>query len=123
MTPPRMRPWGLAVLLLMGCGAASGPSDAQDAPLVRGPIESITHHATATGMVVRAAPGSREMCGISATVDHATRIQRRTAAGALAPAALAELEVGDTVEVYVSGPVAESCPVQGRADAVVASPR
>ena len=34
-------------------------------------------------------------------------------------AALAVVEVGDTVEVYVTGPVAESCPLQGRASAIL----
>ena len=44
-----------------------------------------------------------------------TRIARRFAA-ADARAALGE---GDTVEVYVDGPVALSCPPQGRASAIV----
>lgn len=106
---------------LIGAAACSSVSPADPLmgeALVRGPVESIDHRATASGVLVRAAPGSREMCGIAATVDNGTQYFRR-AAGELRPAALADLTVGDTVEVYVDGPVAESCPVQGRASAIV----
>lgn len=105
---------------LLACSSVT-PSDAPAGePLVRGPVESIDHRATASGLLVRAAPGSREMCGISATADAATRFFRRTR-GRLEPAVLGDVQVGDTVAVYVDGPVAESCPVQGRASAIIIS--
>lgn len=104
---------------LVACAGPSGLREPADPPYVRGPIESISHRATASGLLVRAGPGSREPCGIQATVDADTRFLGRSRAGALRPSALAELEVGDTVEVYVEGPVAESCPVQGYAATVV----
>jgi len=88
-------------------------------PYVRGPVESITHHATASGILVRAGPASREACGIAATADARTRYLERAPGGALQPLDRSALAVGDTVEVYVDGPVAESCPVQGRAGTIV----
>ena len=92
-------------------------------PLVRGEVESVEHRATASGILVRALPGSREMCGIAATADSVTRYYRRASSGGLSAAAAGDLTVGDTVEVFVEGPVAESCPVQGRAAAIVIETR
>lgn len=102
-----------------GCGGATGVLAPTGEPLVRGTVESITHHATASNILVAAGPGSREACGISATVDDETRYLVRSAGGGLSRSTIAELDVGDTVEVYVNGPVAESCPVQGYASAIV----
>ncbi|HLT46817.1 MAG TPA: hypothetical protein VK002_06275 [Rubricoccaceae bacterium] len=106
-------------LLISACARPDALSAPDEEPLVRGPIASITTHATGTGILVEAGPGSREPCGILATADAETRYLRRTGAGTLLQAELADLAVGDTVEVYVEGPVAESCPVQGYASAVV----
>lgn len=106
-------------LLLMSCASRSVLWEPEGEPYVRGPIESLTHRATASGLLVRAGPGSREPCGILATVDAGTRYLERTRSGGLRRAALADLSEGDTVEVYVSGPVMESCPVQGYAATVI----
>jgi endonuclease YncB( thermonuclease family) len=106
-------------LLIAGCRGATPAGQLSGEPLVVGPVESVAHRATASGILVRAAPGSREMCGISATADVETRYLRRAPDGETEPAALADLAVGDTVEVYVEGPVAESCPVQGRVSTIV----
>jgi hypothetical protein len=108
----------LCAALLLGC-AGRAPADPVGDPYVRGPVESISHHATSSGMLVRAGPGSREACGISATTDQRTGFFRRAADGALRRIAIGELQIGDTVEVFVTGPVMESCPVQGYASTVV----
>jgi hypothetical protein len=105
--------------LAWGCGAMAGPAEPDGEPIVRGPVESITHHATGSGILVRAGPGSRDSCGIATTADGDTRFLRRGADGRVAGASLAEVAVGDTVEVYVTGPVAESCPLQGRASTIL----
>lgn len=110
--------WLLA-LLLPACSGSQGTLLPQGEPLVRGPVESIEHRATASGILVRAAAGSREMCGIAATADAQTRYFREAPDGRLMPVSVEELAVGDTVEVFVDGPIAESCPVQGRASAIV----
>jgi hypothetical protein len=108
-----------AALVLAACARApvSGAPDGE--PYVRGPVASFTHSATASNLSVRAGPGSREQCGISATVDARTRYLERGRSGALRSIERAAVAVGDTVEVYVDGPVAESCPVQAYAGAVV----
>lgn len=108
----------IAAVLFGTASCATAPRPTGD-PIVRGAIESITHRATASGYLVLAGPGSREMCGISATVDDRTTFLRRASTGELQPAARQEFAVGDTVEVFVDGPIAESCPVQGRASALV----
>jgi hypothetical protein len=108
----------LCALTLAAC--ANGPEPAPQGTLhVRGPVEAIAHRATASGIAVAGGPDSPEPCGILATADVSTRYWQRTAEGTLVPLPLASLTVGDTVEVYVTGPVAESCPTQGRAAAVV----
>jgi hypothetical protein len=109
----------LAAALTSACGAMAGPAEPDGDPIVRGPVESLTHHATGSGILVRAGPGSRDACGIAATADRDTRYLRRGGDGRVVGAALAEVEVGDTVEVYVTGPVAESCPLQGRAATIL----
>ena len=107
-------------LWILACSAPAAPQgDSLGEPLVRGEVGSVDHRATASGILVSALPGSREMCGIAATADSATRVYRRGASGELSSAAVKDVAIGDTVEVYVDGPVAESCPVQGRADAIV----
>ena len=109
----------LAALLAAGCAGTSHVDLPPGEPYVRGPIGSVTHRATASNLLVRGGPGSREPCGISATVDARTTYLVRDASGAVRPGTLAELAPGDTVEVHVEGPVAESCPVQGYASAIV----
>ena len=99
------------------CGS-NGAHGIQGDPYVIGRIESVIHRATASGLLVRPAAGTRDPCGISATVDAKTRYYRR-ADRLLRPAALADLQLNDTVEVYVTGPIAESCPAQGYASGVV----
>ena len=110
----------LACALLAACAGSSTLVPPEE-PYVVGPVESISHHATASSLLVRAGPGSREPCGISATVDASTRYYQRSA-GSLQPITLARIAVGDTVEVHVEGPVAESCPVQGYAATIVRVP-
>lgn len=114
------KPWAaLAFVVLAACAGASGPDPLSGEPYVRGPVESFTHHATASLLLVRAGPGSRESCGIAATVDARTRYLQRALSGGLRAASRAEVGVGDTVEVYVRGAIAESCPSQAYAAVVV----
>jgi hypothetical protein len=109
----------LAAVLLAACSGASMPRAPAAEPYIRGPLESLTHHATASGLLVRSAPGTGDSCGIMATVDASTRYLARTRSGALRNSSLAELSEGDTVELYVRGPVMLSCPAQGKVSTVV----
>ena len=70
-------------------------------------------------MLVQPAPGSQESCGLRALVTARTPVRRRSDDGATSRAALGDVRVGDTVEVYVAGPVALSCPAQAEASALV----
>lgn len=120
MTNPYARPVLALAAILLGACARTSPVDAPlGEPFASGPVESLDHRATGSRLLVRAGPGSRERCGIAATVDARTRYVQRTAEGALQPIPPSELAIGDTVEVYVRGPVAESCPPQAYAPVVV----
>src|SRR5215213_328519 len=114
-----MRPFGMLVLVVLAACSRSAAVEAPPGdPYVRGWIESVTHHATGSGYLVRSGPGSAESCGISATADDSTRYLSRVG-GTLRAAERGDVQEGDTVEVYVDGPVALSCPPQGRASAIV----
>lgn len=109
----------LALAITAACARTSMLGAPPGEPYARGPVEVFTHRATASNLLVRGGPGSRESCGISATVDARTRYFQRDGSGELRAIARSAVAVGDTVEVYVEGPIAESCPPQGYASAVV----
>jgi hypothetical protein len=114
------RPW-IAISVwyaLAACGSPPLPEDDDGEPYLIGSLTSINHHATGTGFLVRAGRPSDDPCGILATGDAQTRYRSRSGAS-LQEIPLSELILGDTVEVYVVGPVAESCPLQGRASMIV----
>lgn len=106
------------MMLLPGCAASGGVPAPEGEPLVVGLVESVVHTANASSVHVAAGAGSREQCGIVATADGGTRYLRREG-GELREASREEVAEGVVVEVYVDGPVMESCPVQGRAAAFV----
>jgi hypothetical protein len=108
----------VTLLFLVATCGCSDPPPAEE-PYVRGAVLDLQHRATASGMLVEGGPGSREPCGIQATLDATTEYRTRARDGSLSEGSLADIVVGDTVEVYVEGPVAESCPVQGKAARIV----
>jgi hypothetical protein len=107
----------LVSLLAVACTRRSAGYLVPPQLYARGPIESITHHATASHLMVRGA--SPDQCGISATVDAQTTYFARPAGEAAREIQRSELAVGDTVEVYVLGPLTRSCPPQGRAATII----
>jgi hypothetical protein len=113
----------LGALAVAGCAGKAPQPPPAGAPYVVGRIESITHHATGSGILVRGDREGPDACGLLASVNGDTLFWRRTATGSVERTSLAELQVGSRVEVYVRGPLAESCPVQGRAATVVLAPR
>jgi hypothetical protein len=117
VTANRIIGCGLVSLLLAAC--ATPVNVPRGEPFVIGPLESITGGSSGPTLLVRAGPGSHEACGISARTDPRTTFLRRAPHGDMRTATPAEPLVGDTVEIYVSGPVAESCPTQGYAATVV----
>ncbi|HEX8360679.1 MAG TPA: hypothetical protein VF613_11240 [Longimicrobium sp.] len=109
----------VALAVLAGCARTSLPDAPSGEPYVRGPVESFTHHATASRLLVRPGPGSPDACGIAATVDARTRYLQRGPSGEPRAIPRSSVGVGDTVEVYVTGAIAESCPAQAYAAVVV----
>lgn len=109
----------LALVLAAACTRSSVLGAPSGEPYARGPVAAFTHRATASSLLVRGGPGSRESCGISATVDARTRYFQKDGSGELRTIERSAVAVGDTVEVYVEGPIAESCPPQGYASTVV----
>jgi predicted small lipoprotein YifL len=121
--------WRIAVLvavsamlaLAAGCGQ-SGPPDSP--PSIRGVVTSID--ATTDGGSMRVVwtqdPAVGEMAEYDAAqvgVREDTKLWRMTEAGEAESIELAQILVGDVVEAWFSGAVAESYPVQAGADDVV----
>lgn len=120
MTKRRHAPiLALVGALLAACSGAAMLETPRGEPYAVGTLDSITHRQATSLLLVRALPGSPEPCGIAATVNRETTYLRRDPAGAQRRIALADLTLGDTVEVYVYGAVAESCPPQGYANVVI----
>ena len=118
LTPGTARHLVLGAALVLAACATAQPARPDGAPAFRGVVAEVTHHATGSG--VRADPlTGGAACGLVATVDAATRVLRRASDGSLDAVGAEAVSVGDTVEVYASGPVAESCPMQARAAALV----
>ena len=114
----------LLVGLLMSACTASTPLPPAGSPLVRGTIVSIRHSATGSGFLVEPGDGT---CGLQAVADDQTHVARRTASGetrtvGVGAEGVGTLTEGDRVEVYVDGPVRESCPLQAHATAIVVMP-
>jgi hypothetical protein len=109
----------LAWVAIASCSAPGSIAEPPGEPFLRGTVESMMHRATASSLLVRPDSGPQGACGIRATVDVETLYFRRSEGRDLEPSDLAAVEVGDNVEVYVSGPIAESCPMQGYGSAII----
>lgn len=113
-----------AALLLGALAACARPSTVPaptGEPYLTGRVESFSHHATASRLLVQ--PLTRGACGIAANVDARTRYLNRAPSGELRAGSRAEIRDGDTVAVFVEGAVMRSCPAQGYASAVVLGAR
>ncbi|WP_412062198.1 hypothetical protein [Rubrivirga sp. IMCC45206] len=122
MPRPALR--ALLVLTLLGvalaaCAGVDADPYPEVAPTVRGVVASVRHSATASGLLVEPVG---DACGLQAVADDYTRVSRRLRSGRLAPARIGEVREGDTVEVFVDGPVAAMCPREGHAAAIVIVP-
>lgn len=117
----------LAVLVVTGLLAACG-GDGEDevradrpagapAPPDR-PPDSAGPVSLLTARSVRVEEATGVVGPVEARVDEETAVLRRRG-GVHESAALDDIRVGDRVEVWVDGPVAESFPAQAHAEAVV----
>ena len=102
-----------SLVLAAGCGSDDGSA--------LGPPSGDPHYSGAVVQVdgatvlVRAAG---DACGIWARTDDSVRVLTASGDGYVT-GSLDDLEPGMTVDVWIPGPIAESCPMQGTAEAVV----
>ena len=109
----------LLAVVLAACSGTFAEPYPEVPPTVRGVVASVRHSATASGLLVEPVG---DACGLQAVADAYTRFSRRLRSGRLAPATVGEVEEGDTVEVYVDGPLQAMCPREGHAAAIVIVP-
>jgi Protein of unknown function (DUF3221) len=112
--------------LLAACGGDDGEDVRADRPAAEPgppdrPPDSTGPVSGTTAGSVRIDDGTGVLTAVSARVDDDTRLLRRRGE-AYEEVALDAIRIGDQVEVWVDGPVAESHPVQAHAEAVVLAP-
>lgn len=105
----------VAVLAVSCTGSPTHPLD-QD-PAVVGPVASISMKGPFPIVHVLSARRESE-CGIRATVRYETEILHWEG-GKRSRIAVQDLKEGETVAVFVEGPVQSSCPMQGAARSIV----
>ena len=112
---------GLALVLLSACTSDDDAAPAADGPDIRGVITSITAGSgDVTGSVRIEGAIDQDTAYDKAVVrvEGDTRIFRQ-AGNALMEVTFSDLTVGQTVEAWFTGPVAESYPVQVKASQIV----
>ena len=112
---------GLALVLLSACTSDDDAAPAADGPDIRGVITSITGGSgDVTGSVRIEGAIDQDTAYDKAVVrvEGDTRIFRQ-AGNALMEVTFSDLTVGQTVEAWFTGPVAESYPVQVKASQIV----
>jgi Protein of unknown function (DUF3221) len=106
----------VAVALLAACGG-DGDDEARTEPPDR-PVDSAGPVSQVTPASLRIDAATGVVGPLAARVDEDTEVRRRRG-DRYEAADLAEVRVGDPVEVWVDGPVAESSPAQAHAAFVV----
>jgi len=106
-----------AVVAMLGACGADGGDGGGAAPPDRaadsvGPVSAVSERS------VRIEEATGVVGAVEARLDGDTEVLRRRG-DEYEAAAVADIEVGDRVEVWVDGPVAESFPVQAHAAVVV----
>lgn len=100
------------VLVTSACVESSSDGPPQTAPYIEGALTSVT-----PGLIlVEEIPDGNKA---SLRVPDGTPMWRVTSDGRAQPAAFGDLQEGQTVAAWVSGPVAESFPVQATADVLL----
>ena len=112
-----MRFLALSMLVLAACGVPSR------APDITGQVTRVSVSADRVVILVEERPGEQTGNKISVTVDGSARVYRQTDTGTT-DAALPDLRGATSVSVWITGPVLESSPAQGKGEAVlIRSPR
>lgn len=110
----------VATALLVGCGSLTFPDGN---PAIQGDIVGVgpgIPFGAENRIWVKETPEAP--CGIVFAVTGGTEIGEAQPDGSIAERSFADLTEGRTVRVW-AGPIAESCPGQGRADAIELIPR
>ncbi|PKQ38276.1 MAG: hypothetical protein CVT59_03365 [Actinobacteria bacterium HGW-Actinobacteria-1] len=109
-----------AALLLTACFLMPSPPDTE--PSIRGTITSITLDASGLGTLLVEAPAGEGLAYDKASVAIVDKTQvLLKGADGWGRFSASDLKKGDTVEVWFTGAVAESYPVQATADTLVVS--
>ena len=110
---------GLAIALLSACAGDGDAAPTPDDPDIRGAITSISDGSgDVIGSVLIEEGQGTTYDKAAVRVESDTRILRG-AGNATAEVTFADLQVGQTVEAWFTGPVAESYPVQAKASQIV----
>jgi hypothetical protein len=102
----------LALLALAGCGGSDAAAPPDRPPEYEGVLEETDGEGR---LLVRA---EKDACGIWTSAEEGAGVYRASGDGGYEELAWGDLRVGDTVELWIPGPIAESCPMQGAAEAV-----
>ena len=103
------------LLVVSACAEGSEAGPPQDAPYIEGQLTSISPGSPGLILVEEVPDGNKA----SLRIPDEMPLWRVTADGGTEPAQFSDLAEGQTVAAWVSGPVAESFPVQATADAVL----
>jgi hypothetical protein len=104
------------VALGAGCGGYSGADTGAAPPSGPPGYAGTVEDVSAGGTVLVKAEG--DACGIWVSPAEEVHVFRRSGSS-FEEAAWADLVPGSQVELWIPGPIAESCPMQGEAEAAV----
>jgi len=102
----------LALLALAACGENDAAAPPERPPEYAGVIEETDGEGR---LLVRA---EKDACGIWTALEDDARVYRPTGADGYEEIGWGELRTGESVDLWIPGPIAESCPMQGAAEAV-----
>jgi hypothetical protein len=107
----------LAPAALGGCASLTPPNDE---PSIRGSVTSITPRSDGLGIILveETSPQGLEYDKASLAITKDTKLLKR-AGDDYVELTLDDMRVGMVVEVWITGPVRESYPIQADADTVV----
>ena len=107
----------LALLTLAGCGGSDAAAPPERPPEYTGVLEE----SDGEGRLLVRAEG--DACGIWTAPEDDARVYGATADGAYEEIGWDDLRTGSSVDLWIPGPIAESCPMQGAAEAVAVTGR
>jgi hypothetical protein len=118
-TRPRVGTLFLACLLLLAPGCESSTQPLVDRPPeLEGTIEEYEGEFSLVARFILVKETPQEECGTVVTVRAVTRLRAQDDRGRTGEASRSDLVPGTRVRVWFDGPVLDTCPAQGIAEAV-----